>query len=362
MQALEVSAQLAQRGHNVRLACCAGSRLAREARDARLVLSELEVSGYVHPAATWRLSRLIRFHAMSLLHCQHSRDLSLVVPAADLSGISPKIVLSKRVGSYVHKRDFFHRYTYSRLARVLAISEVIHQNVLDTTPTPPERVITLHDAIDEEVFDPARADGMHVRREFGYTPDTIVVGFVGRFSPGKGHEELLQAAATVHAARPEVRFLVVGEASAGEEPYAESIRQMSARLGLDGIVTFAGFRRDTPDVMASFNILAFPSHAESFGVVLIEAMAMGLPVVSTNCDGVLDIVRDGETGLFVHPRASDELAAALIRLIDSRDLRSRLGAAGRRRALDLFGRKSQIDRLEQIYREVLAGTSLAGHR
>jgi len=354
MQALEVSAHLARRGHRVRLACCAGSRLAREARDARLDLSELEISGYIHPAATWRLSRLIRHHGISLQHCQHSRDLSLVVPAADLSGISPKIVLSKRVGSYIHKRDFFHRYTYSRLARVLAISEVIHRNVLDTTPTPPERVITLHDAIDTEVFDPARADGMRVRSEFGYSAETIVVGFVGRFSPGKGHEELLQAASAVHGTRPEVRFLVVGEASAGEEPYAEIIRQMSARLGLDGIVTFAGFRRDTPDVMASFDILAFPSHAESFGVVLIEAMAMGLPVVSTNCDGVLDIVLDGETGIFVHPRASDELAAALFRLIDSQDLRSRLGAAGRRRALDLFGRKSQIDRLEQIYREVLS--------
>jgi len=337
MQALEVSAHLAKRGHRVTLACCPESRLARSARDAHLDVIGLDVSGYIHPAATWRLSRLIRSRAFPLVHCQHSRDLSIVVLAADLSGGSPQVLLSKRVGSYVHKRDLFHRYTYSRLARVLAISEVIHRNVLDTTPTPSERVITLHDAIDTDVFDPARADGKRVRG----------------FSPGKGHEELLEAAATLHAERPGVRFLVVGEASAGEEHYEEEIRRMSAGLGLDGTVTFAGFRRDIPDVMASFDILAFPSHAESFGVVLIEAMAMGLPVVSTNCDGVLDIVLDGETGLFVHPRASGELAAALVRLVDSRDLRGKLGAAGRRRALDLFGRESQIDRLETIYREVL---------
>ena len=354
IQALEVSAHLGRRGHRVSLGCCSRSRLAGEARDAQLDVIDLDVSGYVHPAAIWKLSRLIRSRAFPLVHCQHSRDLSLVVPAADMSGVSPKIVLSKRVGSYVHKRDLFHRYTYSRISRVLAISEVIHRNVLETTPTPPERVITLHDAIDTEVFDPARANGMRVRAEFGYSANNIVIGFVGRFSPGKGHEELLRAAAEVHAAKPEVRFLVAGEASSGEELYAEEIRQMSAGLGLAGTVTFAGFRRDIPDVMASFDILAFPSHAESFGVVLIEAMAMGLPVVSTNCDGVLDIVLDGETGLFVHPRAPGELAAALLRLVDSRDLRTRLGAAGRRRALDLFGRRSQIDRLENIYREVLA--------
>ena len=354
IQALEVSAHLSRRGHTLTLACCAGSRLAHEARAAGLDAFEMNVSGYFHPAAIWKLSRLIRSRSFPLVHCQHSRDLSLVVPAADLSGVSPRVVLSKRVGSYVHKRDLFHRYTYSRLARVLAISAVIHRNVLDTTPTPPERVLTLHDAIDTDVFDPAKADGRRVRAEFGFSAETTVVGFVGRFSPGKGHEELLHAAATMHAVRPGLRFLVAGEASAGEERYEDQIRRLSSELGLDATVTFAGFRRDVPDVMASFDILAFPSHAESFGVVLIEAMAMAIPVVSTNCDGVLDIVVDGETGLFVHPRAAGELAAALLRLVDSKDLRTRLGAAGRRRALALFDRNRQIDRLESIYREILA--------
>ncbi|HUI10551.1 MAG TPA: glycosyltransferase family 4 protein [Bacteroidota bacterium] len=354
IQALEVSAHLARHGHRVTLACSRESRLAREGRDAGLDVIELGVSGYVHPAAIWRLARIIRSREIQIVHCQHSRDLSLVVPAADISGAAPKIILSKRVGSYIHKRDLFHRYTYARVARVLAISEVIHRNVLETTPTPPDRVLTLHDAIDTHVFDPARADGGRIRREFGFSPETAVIGFVGRFSPGKGHEELLQAAATVHASRPGARFLIVGEASSGEEHYAEGIRRMSAELGLDGTVTFAGFRRDIPDLMAAFDILAFPSHAESFGVVLIEAMAMGLPVVSTNCDGVLDIVVDGETGIFVRPREPGEFASALFRLLDSGELRGRLGAAGRRRALDLFDRESQIGRLEKIYREVLA--------
>jgi glycosyltransferase involved in cell wall biosynthesis len=281
-----------------------------------------------------------------------------VVPASDLSGTSPKILLSKRVGSYVSKRDPFHRYTYSRVARVLAISEVIHRNVLETTPMAPGRVVTLHDAIDAEEYSPARGNRGRVRSGFGYTDENIVVGFVGRFSPGKGHEELLHAAAGVVRVRPIARVLVVGEASTGEEGYEREIRRLCTSLGIDGVVTFAGFRRDIPDVMASFDLLAFPSHAESFGVVLIEAMALELPVVSTNCDGVLDIVVEGETGLYVHPRASKELAAALLRLIDDPDLRRRLGKAGRGRVIDLFDRRNQIDRLEAIYADVLAEPSI----
>jgi glycosyltransferase involved in cell wall biosynthesis len=254
----------------------------------------------------------------------------------------------------VGKRDLFHRYTYSRVSLVLAISEVIRRNVLDTTPMAPGRVLTLHDAIDAEEYSPARGDGALVREGFGFTKKNIVVGFVGRFSPGKGHEELLRAASEVVRERPLVRFLVAGEASAGEEAYEREIRALCTSLGLDGAVTFAGFRRDIPDVMASFDILAFPSHAESFGVVLIEAMAMELPVVSTNCDGVLDIVVEEETGLYVPPRNSTELASALLRLIDDPDLRRRLGVAGRKRVLESFDRRNQIDRLENIYAEVLA--------
>jgi glycosyltransferase involved in cell wall biosynthesis len=353
MQALEVAAQLMQRGYPLRLACCDGSRLAHESAGRGVPLLPLPVSGYLHPLLVWRLSRWIRQQGIRIIHCQHSRDLSLVVPAADLARTAPAIILSKRVGSYLRKHDPFHRYTYSRVRRVLAISGVISRNVRETTPVGPERIVTLHDAIDTTEFSPERGNRERIRSEFGYGDDTVVIGFVGRFSPGKGHEELLEAAATLVRTRATVRFLVVGEASAGEEAYADGIRRRCTSLGLDEYVTFAGFRRDVPGVMSSFDILAFPSHAESFGVVLIEAMAMERPVVATNCDGVLDIVVDGATGLFVPPRDAPALAAALGRLADSPGLRRQLGAAGRRRVLDLFDRRSQLDRLEKIYRELL---------
>ena len=357
IQALEVTAHLLKRGHRVVLGCPTGSRLAREATERSIPVVEFGTPGHSLPAAVWKISRYIRSTPFQIIHCQHSGDLSAIVPATDIAGSHAKILLSKRVGSYISKRDPFHRYTYSRVALVLAISDVIHRNVLETTPMSPERVVTLRDAIDAAVYAPSPGRGSRVRDEFGYTNGNIVVGFVGRFSPGKGHEELLEAAAEVVRAKPNVRFLVAGEASAGEEVYEKEIRRLSSVLGLDGVVTFAGFRRDIPDVMASFDILAFPSHAESFGVVLIEAMAMELPVVSTNCDGVVDIVVEGETGLYVHPRASAELSAALIRLINDPPLRKRFGEAGRKRVLELFDRRGQIHRLEEIYAAVLGAGS-----
>lgn len=356
LQALEVAKQLQRRGHHVWLACCTGSRLAEEAQSSGIVAVPLDVTGYFHPRAVWRLSRIARHNGIAVIHCQLSKDIATIVPAVRLSGRRTPIVLSKRVGSYVSKRDLFHRFTYAHVSKVLAISSVIHRNVLDTTPITSDRVMTLHDAVDTDLFSPGRTDRRRVREEFGFDDSTILVGFAGRFSPGKGHEEFLEAADTLRKRYANVRFLVVGEASFGEHDYARNIHAMCERLDLGGAVTFTGFRKDIADVMASFDIFAFPSHAESFGMVLIEAMAMERPVVSTNCDGVLDIVVDGVTGLYVHPRKGLELAEALARLIDDPALRERMGKAGRQRVIELFDQKKQIDRIEQVYCALLTST------
>jgi glycosyltransferase involved in cell wall biosynthesis len=353
MQSLELSIGLRERGHHVILAAPPGSRLAVEAVRHNVPLLPLNVAGYFHPLLLWRLRAALRSGAVDLIHCQHSRDLATVVPAMQMCGRKIPIVLSKRVGSYIAKKDLFHRYTHRAISKVLAISSVIHRNVIATTPVPPERVLTLHDAVDTSLFSAGTVDRFRVRREAGIPDDALVVGFVGRFSPGKGLEELLQAAHLLQPDYPAVRYLIVGEASLGEEGYADAIHELSRHLGLQDVAVFAGYRSDVPSVMGSFDILAFPSHAESFGVVLIEAMAMGKPVVSTNCDGVLDIVLDGTTGITVPPKDSSALAHGLEQLITHADLRRRMGNAGRVRVLEHFDRNVQLRKLEEIYYSLL---------
>lgn len=352
IQALEVTRKLQERGHHLWLACCPESRLAREAQMQHVAVLPLDVKGYFHPGVVLRLSQFIRRKNIHILHCQLSKDIATVVPAMKASRRQVPIILSKRVGSYINKKDLFHRLTYVHISKVLAISDVIHRNVLNTTPMTPDRVTTLHDAIDTDVFSLRRVDRNAVRREFGIDDNTILIGFVGRFSPGKGHEELLEAA---HLLGPKynIHFLVVGEASHGEQRYEQRIRALSQSLGLERVVTFTGYRKDIPEVMAAFDIFAFPSHAESFGVVLIEAMAMERPVVSTNCDGVLDIVVDGETGIYVNPRNARELAVALERLINNAQLREQMGKAGRRRVEELFDQRKQMNKIEEVYYELL---------
>jgi glycosyltransferase involved in cell wall biosynthesis len=347
------AAQISRLGHDVWLSCLKGSRLESEARSQGIQVLPVRAPGYFHPMIVLRIRQFLLRNHIEIIHCQHSRDLATVVPAAKLSGRAIPVILSKRVGSFVLKNDLFHRYTYSGVSRVLAISEVIRRNVVETTPMSPDRVVTLHYGVDPEDYSLKKADRERVRREFGFRQEDVVIGFVGRFSPGKGLEEFLDAASKIKRTGLRSRFLVVGEGTVGEEDYARWIRARAFEFGLDDVLTFAGFRSDVRDVMAALDILAFPSHAESFGAVLVEAMAVERPVVSTNCDGVLDIVVNGETGLYVNPRNADELAGALSMLVIDAGLRERLGKAGRVRVEAMFDQRNLLKRLEGIYKEVI---------
>jgi glycosyltransferase involved in cell wall biosynthesis len=272
-----------------------------------------------------------------------------------LSGRKVPVLLSKRVGSYLMKRDPLHRFTYRHVSKVLAISEVIRRNVIATTIMDPRDVVTVHHGIDTRVFDPVRSYREDVRKGLGISRDDVLIGFVGRFSKGKGHDEFLQAAAILTRTFPHLRFAIVGEASYGEQEEEKRIRALCSGLGLDGMVVFTGFRRDIRDVMSAFDIFAFPSHAEAFGAVLIEAMAMECPVVSTNCDGVVDIVVENETGLYVSPGRADQLAEALAVLIKDPGMRIRFGKNGRRRVLERFDERQLIATIEKIYQELVHG-------
>jgi glycosyltransferase involved in cell wall biosynthesis len=217
--------------------------------------------------------------------------------------------------------------------------------------------VTLFDGVDLERFDPDRVHRMAFRKEMGLREDEFVIGMVGRFSPGKGHEEFIDAAIMIHSQSPEIKFVVVGEPSRGEDEYGKSIHETGKTLADQGAMIFTGFRTDIPEVMAALDILAFPSHAEAFGDVLIEAMAMKVPIVSTNCDGVIEIVVDGETGIQVPPGDARALSDALVRLIQDEHLRKSLGEAGRRRVEKIFDLKQRTDTLEKLCAKVLGRTS-----
>ncbi|MYH18722.1 MAG: glycosyltransferase family 4 protein [Gemmatimonadetes bacterium] len=351
-----LSGKLRDRGHDVRLVLHPKGSIAREARERGLMVETVPIGGYVNPLSTCALRRCIRRFRPTVLHLHLSRDLWQAVPAARLAGFGGPLLLTKHVGSYVTKKDPLHRWLYRRVSRVITVSETLNRNVRETCPVPPDRVVTVHPALDLERFDPARYDREDTRRSLGIASEALLVGTVGRVSPGKGFEEFLQAARMLRDRHPErsLRFVVVGEASYGEEAYHDGIVRQARELGLDDTVLFTGFRRDIPALLNAMDVFIFPSRAEGFGATVIEAMAMGVACVSTRSDGTLDTVEDGVTGLAFQGGDAEGLARSVESLLMDKGLRAGIAKAGRLQTRERFNLDAMTDRVEALYAASMA--------
>ena len=352
MYTLTAVKQLLKRNISVELLCAKESRIHIEANNLGLIVHPLKISWLSNPFDILRLTSLIHRNKYNLIHTQASFDLWLLVPALKMLQSSIPLLLTKHVGSFIVKKDFLHKWIYNRLTYALAISTIIQKNLIDTCPLPESKVLLLHDGIDINRFNPEKADAQKVRKEFKIDENEILIGMVGRFSPGKGHEEFLFAAHALNKKHDLLKFMIVGEPSRGENKYADTIKKLALDYQLKNLI-ITGYRSDIPEVLAAMDIFVFPSHAESFGLALAEAMAMGKPSVCSNAEGILDIATDNETSLLFENKNAYDLLKKIAMLIESAELRKRFSNAARKRAVGQFDLEILTDRVVDIYQKAI---------
>jgi glycosyltransferase involved in cell wall biosynthesis len=183
--------------------------------------------------------------------------------------------------------------------------------------------------------------------------DTVVVIQVSRFEDWKGHLLHLQALSQIKDVPRWVCWIVGGPHNSGETRYFQQVQQACLALGLSDRVRFLGPRSDIQKLMAGADIFCQPNQRpEPFGIVFVEALRAARPVVTTSIGGALEIL-DDSCGLLVEPKNPEALADALRRLIESGDLRLRLGKPGPSRARQLCDPQTQMNLLAQVLREML---------
>ncbi|MCK9280669.1 MAG: glycosyltransferase family 4 protein [Melioribacteraceae bacterium] len=350
MQVINTAVQLLESGLEIDLLLIDKSKLYFEAINNKLNTITIDNFKYLSPLQIIKLRFVLNNRKYDIIHSHFSKDLWLLTPVLKWFGFGTPLILTKHVGSFINKKDSLHRYIYSRVDLALAISRVIKKNLEDTTPLKPNKIELLYSGIDDEKFNPEKVTKNRLREEYKLSKDTILIGIAGRFSPGKGHEEFIYACEILAAKHKNLKFIIIGESSYGESKYGKKISEMPAALGIEDNFIFTGFRKDMPEVFNSLDIFVFPSHAEAFGLTLVEAMCMGLPSVCTASDGILDIAVDNETSFLFERENYVELSQKIEQLIISKELRDRFGSNARKRVISMFTKNIYIDNLISLYK------------
>jgi glycosyltransferase involved in cell wall biosynthesis len=198
-----------------------------------------------------------------------------------------------------------------------------------------------------ERFNPEK-NTTDIRKEFSLEEDDIVIGFIGRIVTAKGLEYLLDALPYLKGEFKSIKLLIVGEGSLVEE-----LKERAKKNNIFDNILFTGKRRDIPEILASINIFVMPSIAEGFPNALLEAMAMGKPIVTTEVGGIPEIVKNKFNGLLVPPRDTVSLSKAIKELISNDQLAAKLGQAASNLVHDNLSIKAIAQKWQSLYLSIL---------
>jgi glycosyltransferase involved in cell wall biosynthesis len=238
--------------------------------------------------------------------------------------------------------------------RVIAVSEHIAEQAVELG-VDSRRVHVIHSGVDTRQFQPR--DRFAARQRIRIKDDARLVLFVGNLEPRKQVDVLLQAMAQVRDQIPSVQLLVVGSGeSAGDQDQTRRLQQLCLDLAVRDIVRFTGrvSEEQLLDAYASADVFALPSSSEAQGIVALEAMSCGLPVVATAVGGLIGTIEHERTGYLVPPGDARALAESLARVLASSDERASVGAAARQAVMTRFAWSRTVEQTIEVYREAVA--------
>jgi glycosyltransferase involved in cell wall biosynthesis len=324
----------------------------------------------VVPAPLPRLRKSIRFAADWMQGARslaaHAREAGAAVIVANTVRAAVYASLAARLAGIPfiwYVRDFWlseakpRNLTPDRFGKALlgfaALRVIANSRAVAAGLPKGSNVRVVHNGIAVSNFDPA-LDGSAFRREYDIPASGTVVGMAGRLRPWKGQDRFLQAAARLRRSIPDAWFVLVGGTPLGpQDGYPEELRRQAEELGIAEKVIFTGQVEDVSPALAAMDVFVHPGDPEPFGLVNLEAMAMGLPVVAFAHGALPEIVLDRQTGILVPPGDLQALAEAIELLSRDRDLRVKLGQQGRQRVVSEFRIEKTARAVEAVLEEIL---------
>lgn len=212
---------------------------------------------------------------------------------------------------------------------------------------PEDKFSVVHSGINLGRFFNLSIDSADMKRKLGISEGNLVVGTAGRLTHVKGHRYLIEAAGKIVDVRPDTTFVFLGDGELLDE-----LKNMASRLGIEENVKFLGWRSDVAEVMSTFDIFVLPSLNEGMGRVLVEAMALGKPIVASDVGGITDLIVDGKNGFLVPTGNVETMVARIDDLLENPEKRKKMGKNGKSRSVN-YSSDLMVKKIDRLYRAVL---------
>jgi glycosyltransferase involved in cell wall biosynthesis len=308
--------------------------------------------------AAWQVRRAVRRHDAELAHANSIR-----------AGIVLGLARGRRAATVVHVRDCLPpgALTSATMRLIAATATTIVANSQYTArwvaaAAPSARIEVVHNPVDLDRFDPESIDRAQARARLGAAGEgEPLLGVLAQLTPWKGQYTAIEALRLLCDEGMDAHLLLIGSAKFvarstrfDNEEYVARLQELVAEAGLEDRVSWLGEREDIPELLRALDILLLPSWEEPFGRAVIEAMAMGVPVIASNVGGPPEIMQDGREGYLLAPREPSAWAQAIRCILESPERAEEMGRAGRRRVAQAFTVADHVGAMLGVYERAIA--------
>ena len=344
------------RGNNIFGVVNSNSRLEAEFRNNSI--EQLAVDKkikYLDLGTAIKIKSFLNKKKIDVIHIHQSKDLSTAILLKKLLK-SGKIVFTQHMDSKYNKKDLYHKWIYKNLDHVVSMTESMKQNHITHTHVRESQISVIYSGIDLERFASHKSvDKKSFLLKNNIPQDKIIIGTVGRLDKLKNQELLIDAAKLLVEKNPNIHFIIIGDEtdSITGKGYKQKLVDKIRHFGIDNSVSFFGFTNNIENYFDVMDIFVLPTDKESFGYVLIEAMAKGIPVLATNQGGPKEIIIDNKNGFLFDPNNVSDLANKLLLLINDSTLRRDMGEASKKIAKSRFDVNVTIDKYIKLFERLL---------
>ena len=294
------------------------------------------------------LQKIISNFSIKLLHANDTRAMAYGAFAGLLSNI-PRVWHVQ----VAYKKEFFlDRILYLFSTKVICISSAVLRR-FDWAKRN-GKLTLIYYGIDLTRFKPQnRSERNKVCAELAIKEKYFIISTISQIVPWKKIDVLIRAAKIITSQKPNTIFIICGKPQENNQEYLNVLKSMIRKLGLENNIRFTGYREDTDRILGASDLFVLPSENETFGRVLIEAMASGVPVAASRTGGIPDIIENMVNGFLFEVGDFQKLGAVAIELINNPDLRQRIGISGRNKVLHEFHNVKQTQKIQYLYNTLI---------
>ncbi len=338
-------------GYESFFACRPNTFIHKKVKEAGLKHFTVTGKDYFSLKLIGQLNRIVKENSIDVIVVQRLKDLWITYWVKKRNPQIKVIGFNQMFVDYP-KKDFWHRMIYKQIDTMVALTQIQKNALLETLPVPAEKYSVIPNGVDTTKFNPIPQDDPRreeVRKKLGIQKSNeLLVGLIGRFDRQKGQIEMIEAIKNLKTTLPNVKYVFVGADTYGEEPIQKRILETILEHDLHTHVQVRGFTDNVSDIMNALDIFIMPSYKETFGIVLVEAMACEKICVATRAGGPIEILNEGECGLLIEPKSSQAIEEALVEISRNLNKYKLKAQNARKRALQKYQAKDAMQRIKDL--------------